>query len=131
MIKKLLILLAILYKVSTVYGAENIAGSSAYISDVNDLSVHEYNLKRNAITKVLSKYESPLIQNADAFVETCLKYDINCYLLPSISGLESTFGRFGAGTFDDDHDKRRRHGRRIKKQRPDYENSSKPYPSIG
>ena len=56
--------------------------------------MHEYNLKRNAITKVLSKYESPLIQNADAFVETCLKFELNCYLLPSISGLESTFGRF-------------------------------------
>lgn len=87
-------MLAILYKVSTVYGAENIAGSSAYLSDVNNLSVHEYNLKKNAITKVLNKYESPLIQNVDAFVETCLKYDLNCYLLPSISGLESTFGRY-------------------------------------
>lgn len=94
MIKKIIIALLLLYKVSSVFAADNIAGSSAYISDVNNLSVHEYNLKRNAIVKVLNKYESPLLQNTDAFVETCLNYDIDCYLLPSISGLESTFGKF-------------------------------------
>ena len=94
MLKKIIVSLFLLYKVASVYGSENIAGTSAYISDVHNLSVHDYNLKKNAIVKVLSKYESPLIQNADAFVETCLNYDLDCYLLPSISGLESTFGRF-------------------------------------
>ena len=94
MIKKIIIALLLLYKVANVYAVENIAGHSAYISDVRNLSQHDFSLKRNAILKVLNKYESPLSSNVDAFVETCLNYEINCYLLPSISGLESTFGRY-------------------------------------
>ena len=94
MIKKIIIALLLLYKVANVYAVENIAGHSAYISDVRNLSQHDFSLKRNAILKVLNKYESPLTSNVDAFVETCLNYDIDCYLLPSISGLESTFGRY-------------------------------------
>lgn len=96
MIKKIIIALLLLYKVANVYAVENIAGHSAYISDVRNLSQHDFSLKRNAILKVLNKYESPLASNVDAFVETCLNYELNCYLLPSISGLESTFGRYVA-----------------------------------
>ena len=31
---------------------------------------------------------------SESFVKACIKYQINCYLLPSIAGLESTFGKF-------------------------------------
>jgi len=55
----------------------------------NDLSV-----KRLVIKKVLEKYNSPLVGDTDAFITTCYKYDLDCYLLPSIAGIESTFGKF-------------------------------------
>ena len=111
MVKKILVALVLLYKVSSVYSSENIAGSSALLSDkynnttsqkeVNNLSVYEYNLKRNAILKVLNKYDSPLSNSANTFIDTCSKYDFDCYLLPAISGLESTYGRaINSGSFN-------------------------------
>jgi len=103
MFRKVLVVLLLLYKVASVYGAENIAGQSAILSetnnqstsqkDLNNLSVYDYNLKRNAILKVLSKYDSPLMYSADAFVDICSKHELDCYLLPAITGLESTFGK--------------------------------------
>ncbi|MFH1826984.1 MAG: hypothetical protein ABH812_00935 [bacterium] len=111
MIKKILVALLLLYKVASVYSAENIAGNSAMLSDnynqtssereAKNLSVYDYNLKRNTILKVLSKHNSPLTNSANTFVETCLKHDLDCYLLPAISGLESTYGKAViAGTYN-------------------------------
>jgi len=92
----------LLYKVTSVYGSENIAGQSAILSDTNNqtpyqkdlsnLSVYDYNLKRNAILKVLNTYNSPLAKSVDSFIETCTRLELDCYLLPAITGLESTFG---------------------------------------
>lgn len=50
--------------------------------------------KKMAIKKVMEQYNSPMIPSLDAFMVTCEKYSLNCYLLPSIAVLESTFGRF-------------------------------------
>ena len=35
-----------------------------------------------------------MAEASESFVKTCIKYKIDCYLLPSIAGLESTFGKF-------------------------------------
>lgn len=51
-------------------------------------------VKKVAIYRTLRKYNSPLITEVDAFLNACMSYDINCYLLPSIAGVESGFGRF-------------------------------------
>lgn len=45
------------------------------------------------ITEVLSKRKSPLVSEVDGFMNACTTHDIDCYLLPSISGLESSFGK--------------------------------------
>ena len=50
--------------------------------------------KKLAIEAVLERYDSPMAEDVDSFLITCKKYSLNCYLLPSIAGLESTFGRF-------------------------------------
>lgn len=50
--------------------------------------------KRLVIKAVLEKYDSPMAKDIDAFMAACKKYDLDCYLLPSIAGIESTFGRF-------------------------------------
>ena len=79
--------------------ADTIAGSSAplthqsFISDIDTQTAKEYKLKV-VIEAVLKRYGSPLADESESFVKTCMKYQIDCYLLPSIAGLESTFGKF-------------------------------------
>lgn len=53
----------------------------------------EYILKQRVIEKVLARYDSQLIEEADTFVKYAYDYNIDPYLLISISGLESFFGR--------------------------------------
>ncbi|HRN69613.1 MAG TPA: hypothetical protein PLS49_00375, partial [Candidatus Woesebacteria bacterium] len=79
--------------------AQKEAGASASIKPTvaqkTSLEQHmDTGLKRSVITEVLTSYNSPLVDEADTFVEVCIKYNIDCYLLPSITGVESTFGRF-------------------------------------
>lgn len=79
--------------------AQNVAGTSATMSSkleqneqVADSSY--YTIKKMVIRRVLERYNSPLVHTIDGFVATCIKHDLDCYLLPSIAGVESTFGRF-------------------------------------
>jgi len=60
----------------------------------NDHYSSDLMVKKAAIYNVLQKYNSPLTGEIDAFLNACMTYNIDCYLLPSISGVESTFGRF-------------------------------------
>lgn len=78
--------------------AENIAGNSATIAynTVNQNNTEYYFIKRLAIKRILEKYHSPLLDSTDSFIQACMEHDLDCYLLPSISGLESTFGQFVA-----------------------------------
>jgi hypothetical protein len=75
------------------------AGASASISPflaekpAKD-TLTETNIKRKVIQEILNKNNSPLASQVDAFITVCTKYDIDCYLLPSITGLESSFGKF-------------------------------------
>lgn len=86
------------------YGAENIADASAKVNpnvrpmdrDSLKSALYEYNRKRYIVAKMLEKYQSPLAGSVDAFINTCEQYKIDCYLLPSIAGLESRFGWYTA-----------------------------------
>ncbi|NCO88437.1 hypothetical protein COY88_01055 [Candidatus Roizmanbacteria bacterium CG_4_10_14_0_8_um_filter_35_28] len=73
--------------------AENISGQSASLTYKTENSITNYK-KKLAIEAVLKKYRSPLVNQVDSFLQTCEKYQLDCYLLPAIAGLESTFGRF-------------------------------------
>ncbi len=88
-------LMALLFWPSTVK-ADQEAGRSAEISiiAVKDNTAQNLSKKKLAIATVLKKYNSPLLQSVDSFMSTCVTYNLDCYLLPSITGLESTFGRF-------------------------------------
>lgn len=46
-----------------------------------------------AITRVLSKNGSPMLGDVDGFIRVSNTYDLDPYLLPSIAGIESGFGR--------------------------------------
>ena len=79
--------------------AEIIADASAPLihnSFINTDDIEQLRQKniRIAIETVLKRYNSPMADDSDAFVKACIKYQIDCYLLPSIAGLESTFGKF-------------------------------------
>lgn len=78
--------------------AEKIAENSAKISlkkePQNQKNLIFYQKKELAIKNVLEKYNSPLKGEYKTFVDVCKKYNLDCYLLPSIAGLESTFGKF-------------------------------------
>lgn len=76
--------------------AEKIAGNSATITYNVNISEKgkELFIKKLVIKKVLDRYSAPLADSSDSFITTCNTFDLDCYLLPSIAGLESTFGRF-------------------------------------
>ncbi|MFA6005206.1 MAG: hypothetical protein WC775_01850 [Patescibacteria group bacterium] len=60
-----------------------------------------YLSKKIAMYNVLARYNSPLVHEVDSFLNACLTYRIDCYLLPSISGVESTFGQqYLVGTYN-------------------------------
>lgn len=80
--------------------AENTAGQSAVLKNTSSTLASAnvqrdrmYSAKRLAIKEVLERNNSPFADSADVFIEACKKYNIDCYLLPAISGLESSYGR--------------------------------------
>ncbi len=72
--------------------AEKIAGTSAAIAYSN-INADQY-VSRLAIKRVLEQYNSRLVSEIDSFVSACATYDLDCYLLPSITGVESFFAKF-------------------------------------
>lgn len=100
--KKILIIigvaLALMLPVS-INAREQSAGDSAGISNGVGVNyslnpAHDLLIKKTSIKKVLNRYNSPLVDNIDDFMKACNKYNLDCYLLPAITGLESTFGQF-------------------------------------
>lgn len=79
--------------------AASVAGESAALALFSRLDQREVEAvsdfkKRLAIKAVLERYDSPMVDEIDSFMDACRKYSLDCYLLPSIAGIESTFGRF-------------------------------------
>jgi len=94
----LFVLAAVLY-----VGSEN-AQVEAKESDIQNMQ-HEIGYKRVdrvvALEKFFEKYNSPLKENAETFVEVADKYGIAYTLLPAISCQESTCAKFLIeGTFN-------------------------------
>ena len=97
-ILKILFIFIVFFSVTPVK-AEIVAGSSApltHLSFIDKKAISELKEKKLKIVieSVLKRYDSPLVGESESFVKTCIKYQIDCYLLPSIAGLESTFGKF-------------------------------------
>ena len=94
------IIISLLFFLSAIsVKAEIIAGASAplvYNSFISKSAIEELRQKKvkMAIENVLKRYSSPMSNESGSFVKACIKYQIDCYLLPSIAGLESTFGKF-------------------------------------
>ncbi len=93
MVRKILVILFIIFKASSVFAAEPIAGTSASLKR-QEAASYEYTRKRKAVEDVLKKYQSPLVKSVDAFIDVCDDFKYDCYLLPAIAGLESRFGHY-------------------------------------
>jgi hypothetical protein len=80
-----------------VHAAEKVADESAQItfkptSCIQTINVTDLMAKKVAIKTILNRYNSPLADHIDTFIEVGNTYDMDYYLLPAISGLESSFG---------------------------------------
>ncbi len=104
MIRKVLVTLFLLFSVLPVSASEHSAGSSAIMRTISNGPVaqkisyrdfvFEANRKKRAIKSVLEKRNSPMASSVDTFLHTCDEYELDCYLLPAITGLESSFGHY-------------------------------------
>ncbi len=75
--------------------AQNVAGHSAQIiPEIVTATEQKIVKKKLVLQRMLKKHNSPLSDSADSFITTCQTFKLECYLLPSISGLESNFGKF-------------------------------------
>jgi len=79
--------------------ADFVAGNSAVIQYTSGTSrtwddSKELSLKKRVIKRYLVEKGSPLADSVDSFMEACQEYDIDCYLLPAIAGVESSFGLY-------------------------------------
>ncbi|MFA6081742.1 MAG: hypothetical protein WC741_05060 [Patescibacteria group bacterium] len=95
----LLVFLGIFLALVNPVKAEIIAGASAPLTHQSFISYEDIQTEKEkqlkiVIESVLNRYDSPMAGESEAFVKACIKYQIDCYLLPSIAGLESTFGKF-------------------------------------
>ena len=93
-----------LFNLGHVYAQGNEAGNSAKIatreSEVTSAQTSALMTKKTVIKRILTKYNSPFVGSSDAFVDACFKYNMDCYLLVSIAGVESYFGKF---TYPESH----------------------------
>lgn len=75
-----------------VYAGEKIAASSATIT-VNRNN-KKLMIKKLVIKRILAKHKSPLLAEAATFIDQAQVNELDPYLVVSIAGVESTFGKF-------------------------------------
>ncbi len=97
--KKLLILItltfAFIFSTSDMSAFETTSESSAKL--VNKVPVEKdytFDTRTKAIQNIFKRYNSPLFDQAAFYVKYADEFGVDWRLLPSIAGLESTFGKF-------------------------------------
>jgi hypothetical protein len=102
--KKLLILIALIIATfaftQTAEAATDSAGVSAALKPIESQTTQK-DKRVEALERVFENYNSPLAPYAEAYVKSADKYGVDWRLLPSIAGLESSFGkRMIPGTYN-------------------------------
>ncbi|KXK10921.1 MAG: hypothetical protein UZ22_OP11002000551 [Microgenomates bacterium OLB23] len=86
----LIVLVGLIPKTTFAEEADASAQLKTTVYSADEQSDAQY--KVAAIKKVLSRYNSPLVNEAETFVVTARALNLDPYLLPSIAGVESGFG---------------------------------------
>lgn len=90
---KLLILLLI--PLTLIFGSEATGtGSATQNTRVsNEISAKKLDQEAQILASYLSKFNSPMQYHAQDFIDASRTYDLDWKMLPSIAGVESTFGK--------------------------------------
>lgn len=95
-----LLLVAALFPQQTYAKTPTAATSAALVSSL-EKEATEQDIRVVALQNTLEKYDSPLVPYAQTYVSEADKNGVDWRLLPSIAGLESTFGkRYIEGTYN-------------------------------
>ncbi len=77
------------------------AASSAALTPLKIGAKETSDYRVEALTNILNKYNSPLTPYAKSYIKAADKHGVDWRLLPSIAGLESSFGkRYIEGTYN-------------------------------
>ena len=91
------LLLLILIILSLIAFKGNIAdveiNTSSQELTLEQIEVNKMDPKAEILSAYLSKHNSPMQYNAQDFIDAAKEYDLDWRLLPSIAGVESTFGK--------------------------------------
>lgn len=89
-----LALIVLLMIPSKAEAQEKIADSSAvlHIEEAQNEATEDF-IRITAIKNVLARYNSPMITEAENFVIVAEAMNLNPYMLPSMAGVESAFGK--------------------------------------
>lgn len=79
--------LAFLFNVNSAYAAQEAASSAGLNQNKTDERIKK-------LTGFLKAYNSPLKSYAAVFIQNADKYNLDWKLIPAITGVESTFGKF-------------------------------------
>lgn len=61
--------------------------------NTGEVKATKKDLRVQTLEEYFARYNSPLVGEADTFVETADKYDLDWRFMPAIAGMESIFGR--------------------------------------
>ena len=73
---------------------------STGVNLVPEIEAKKLDKQAEILSAYLSKHGSPLKYHAQDFVDAAKKYDLDWKLMPSIAGVESTFGKFIPGGYN-------------------------------
>lgn len=95
------LLIAILFS-KTVLAQNAVGNITAENAEASQTQVEAKKLDKNAeiLAAYLAKQNSPLQYHAQDFIDAAKTYNLDWKLVPSIAGVESTFGKFIPGGFN-------------------------------
>ncbi|KXK08100.1 MAG: hypothetical protein UZ21_OP11001000698 [Microgenomates bacterium OLB22] len=92
--------LFLLFPAHTVF-AQTVSDGSAELQIEYEDAIETQAYQLRAIQNILTRYDSPMLPEAKAFMQASIVYNLHPYFIPSISGLESQFGkRMIQGTYN-------------------------------
>lgn len=103
MLKKLTIFLSLLLFLSLFVKSQKVevrALDAKIKTQEQTIVARKLDPEAQILQKYLAKYDSPLQYHAQDFVDAAKQYNLDWKLLPSIAGVESTFGKFIPGGYN-------------------------------